>query len=68
MAKSEAKTTRIFLLKQLVWCTYLAQASPDLGLDRGIHLLFINGHGNEFVQNCSNTLALGIIVVLTEAN
>lgn len=51
-----------------MWSTHLAKAAPDLGLDRGIHLLFIDRHGDEFVQNGSDALALGIVVVLTEAN
>lgn len=45
---------------------YLSQAPPDLGLNGWIHLLFIDGHSNEFVQNCSYSLALGIVAVLAE--
>lgn len=52
----------------LQWWTHLAQAAPDLGLNRGIHLFFIDGHGDEFVQNSGDTLALGIVVVFTKAN
>lgn len=51
-----------------MWWTHLAQAAPDLSLNRGIHLLLIDGHGDELVQNGSNPLALGVVIVLTKAN
>lgn len=47
---------------------YLSQASPDLGLNGWIHLLFVDCHGNEFVQNGSDSLTLGIVAVLAEAH
>lgn len=48
--------------------TNLSQAPPDLGLDGGVHLLLIDRHGDELVQDGGDSLPLGIIVVLTEAN
>lgn len=51
-----------------VLSTHLAQAAPDFGLDGGIHLLLVDCHGDEFVQNGSDTLALGIIIVFAEAD
>lgn len=48
--------------------SYLAQASPDLGLDGRVHLLLVDGHGDELVQDGGDPLALGIVVVLTEAD
>lgn len=47
---------------------HLTKAPPDLGLDGRIHLLFIDRHGDEFVQNGGDALALGVVVVLAEAN
>lgn len=66
--KLEVKSSTFELFKLRVWSTHLAQATPDLGLDGGIHLLFVDRHGDEFVQNGSDTLALGVVIVLTEAN
>lgn len=50
------------------WKSYLSQAAPDLGLDGRVHLLLINGHGDELVQDGGDSLALGVIRVLTEAH
>lgn len=48
--------------------SYLAQAAPDLGLDGRVHLLLVDGHGDELVQDSGDALALCIVVVLTEAH
>lgn len=63
--RSSLSTTEMFLDRAV---SHLAQASPDFGLDGWIHLLLIDGHGDEFVQNGRDALTLGIVVVLTEAN
>lgn len=47
---------------------YLAQASPDLGLDGRVHLLLIDSHCDELVQDGGDTQALGIVVVFAEAD
>lgn len=48
--------------------SYLAQAAPDLGLDGWVHLLLVDGHGDELVQDGGDPLALGVIIVLAEAD
>lgn len=48
--------------------SHLTQAAPDLRLNGWIHLLLIDRHGDEFVQDGGDALAFGIIVVLTEAH
>lgn len=57
-----------YTFKLQTWSTHLAKAPPDLGLDGGIHLLLINRHGDQFVQNGSDALALGVVIVLAEAD
>lgn len=47
---------------------YLSQAPPDLGLDGRVHLLLIYGHCDKLIENSSDSLALGVIVVFAEAN
>lgn len=47
---------------------YLAQAAPDLGLDGRVHLLLVDGHGDELVQDSGDPLTLGVVVVLAEAD
>lgn len=46
--------------------THLAEAAPDLCLYRGVHLLLIDSHGDELIQDGADPLALGVVVVLTE--
>lgn len=46
--------------------SHLAEAAPDLGLYRGVHLLLVDGHGDELIQDGADPLALGVVVVLTE--
>lgn len=58
----------VYTFKLQMWSTHLAKAPPDLSLDGGIHLLLINRHGDEFVQNGSDTLALSVVIVFTEAD
>lgn len=53
---------------QMMQKSYLSQAAPDLGLDRRVHLLLVDGHGDELVQDGGDALALGVIVVLAEAH
>lgn len=48
--------------------SYLTQAAPDLGLDGRVHLLLVDRHGDELVQDGGDPLALGIVVVLAEAD
>lgn len=47
---------------------YLSQAAPYLGLDGRVHLLLVDGHGDELVQDGGDALALGVVVVLAEAH
>lgn len=46
----------------------MAQAAPDLGLDGRVHLLLVDGHGDELVQDGGDPLALGIVTMLAEAH
>lgn len=48
--------------------SYLSQTAPDLGLDGRVHLLLVDGHGDELVQDGGDALALGVVVVLAEAH
>lgn len=48
--------------------SYLSQTAPDLGLDGGVHLFLVDGHGDELVQDGGDALALGVIVVLAETH
>lgn len=47
---------------------YLSQTPPYLGLNGRIHLFLVDGHGDELVQDGSDALALGVVVVLAEAH
>lgn len=47
---------------------YLSQTAPDLGLDGRVHLLLVDGHGDELVQDGGDALALGVVVVLAETH
>lgn len=47
---------------------YLSQTPPYLGLNGRIYLFLVDGHGDELVQDGSDALALGVVVVLAEAH
>lgn len=48
--------------------TNLTQAAPYFGLNRGVHLLLVDCHGYELVQDGCDTLALCVVIVLAEPN
>lgn len=45
---------------------YLSKTSPYLSLNGRIHLFFIDCHCYKLIENSGDSLALGIVVVLTE--
>ena len=51
-----------------VFKSYLSQTSPNLGLDGRVHLLLVDGHGDELVQDGGDPLPLGVVRVLAEAD
>ena len=48
--------------------SYLSQTPPNLCLNGRVHLLLVDGHGDELVQDGRDSLPLGVVRVLTEAH
>lgn len=66
--KPDSKCRKTHGCLQTMQKRYLSQAAPYLGLNGRVHLLLVDGHGDELVQDGSDALALGVIVVLAEAH
>lgn len=62
------RTTTSLYLEAGEPLAHLAQAAPDFGLNGGVHLLLVDCHGDELVQDGGDTLALCVVIVLAEPN
>lgn len=53
---------------ELLKYQYLSQTPPDLGLNGRVHLFLVYGHCDKLIENSSDSLTFGIVIVLAEAN